>query len=825
MTSDRKTMSYPLVSVITPCYNGKSFIRRALVCVKTSTYPNIEHIVIDDASTDGSSAYLQQLQAEFKFTFVKSPKHIGAAAARNVAISISKGKYILPLDCDNYFDRDFIEKLVDTAESLSETTSPIYTPMVLFGDAQRTIEGKEWSLDLLLQAPFINICSLISRRSFDAVGGFDPRFPLLEDYDLFVSMALKGFTGKRVTNTRLYYNIRKDSVSDHFNQRGGDLKKKKIRQLIFQKHQAEFDRLGLRQHPAVVETLDNSSGLPSAPSDPSTPQPTPLSEAEGNVNEQLLYLVPGDAKTIVELGCDRGAFGVRYKRINPHCTYIGIDENAEAVEAAKSRLDRAVLVPYSQLDRLEIPPNSVDCVVFSANLANVVDAVRLLKLARSWLKDNGQLLASIPNPNHWQQILDRFAGNSINAFDVATIKKVFAAAHLHIFEMERCRDSSKEAQQLQTQLASILDVYQIDRAQFAKRSETAAYIVRSLKLTQPLKRLLVQTLMISTMASDRVRVYQPDRLLRTVPGVRPVSKMYNASLNIALPEEEKVFIWQRTRLHKDEAPPKQKRLIDHGYLIVVEIDDDPRFWPEHIEQDFITYRSCHCIQTSTEPLAEFLRQFNPYVKIFRNQLPEIPPPRQYADDGTVRLFFGALNREADWQPLIDVVNRVLTEFGDRVRVQVIHDKWFFNALQTSHKDFEPTCAYDRYHELLRACDVALLPLNPTEFNSMKSDLKFIECASHGVTVLASPTVYARSIVDGETGLLYNSLPEFETKLRRLLQDTPWRRQMANNAYRWVRDNRLLSQHYRERYDWYLEMRSRLPELNEALRQRVPEIFR
>ncbi|MGC9502373.1 glycosyltransferase [Baaleninema sp.] len=812
-------MSHPLVSVITPCYNGKAFVRRALVCVKTSTYPNIEHIVIDDASTDGSAEYLQQLRGEFNFTLVKSPKHIGVSAARNVAVSMSKGDYILPLDCDNYFDKDFIEKLVDAAESLPDRVSPLYTPMVLFGDAQRTLNSKDWSLEALLQAPFMNVCSLISRQAFDAAGGFDPKLPILEDYDLFLAMALKGFSGKRIADTQLYYNIRKESIADHFNQRGGEAKKQKIRQYIFQKYQAEFDRLGVRNHPAVVELL----GKPPAKSPP--PQPTPLSEAEEQVNEQLLYLVPGDAKIVVELGCDRGAFGLRYKRINPRCTYIGIDDNPDAIATAKTRIDRAVLLPYQQLDRLEIPPNSVDCVVFSANLARFVDAVGLLNTARSWLKDNGQLLASIPNPNHWKRILDRFAGNSVEAFDVATLRKVFAAAHLHIFEMERCRDSSDKAQQLQTQLESVLDTYSIDRSQFAKRSETDAYIVRSLKLVQPLKRLLVQTLMISTMASDRVRVYQPDRLLRTIPGVRPVSKMHNANLKVALPDEEKVFIWQRARLYKNEAPPKQKLLIQSGYLVVVEIDDDPRFWPEHIEQDFITYRSCHCIQTSTEPLAEFLRQFNPYVKVFSNQLPEIPPPRQYADDGRVRLFFGALNREADWQPLIDVVNRVLGEFGDRVGVQVIHDKWFFNALKTPHKAFEPTCPYDRYHELLRACDVALLPLNPTEFNSMKSDLKFIECASHGVTVLASPTVYDRSIVDGETGLLYNSLPEFETKLRRLLQDTPWRRQMADNAYGWVRDNRLLSQHYRERYDWYLEMRSRLPELNQALRQRVPEVFR
>jgi glycosyltransferase involved in cell wall biosynthesis len=108
---------------------------------------------------------------------------------------------------------------------------------------------------------------------------------------------------------------------------------------------------------------------------------------------------------------------------------------------------------------------------------------------------------------------------------------------------------------------------------------------------------------------------------------------------------------------------------------------------------------------------------------------------------------------------------------------------------------------------------------------MKSDLKFLECAGHGVAVLASPTVYDRSLVDGTTGLLYRSVEEFELKLRQAIANSEFRRTLAANAYEWVKHNRLLSQHYRQRYEWYLEMRDRLPELNAALRDRVPQLFK
>jgi spore maturation protein CgeB len=107
---------------------------------------------------------------------------------------------------------------------------------------------------------------------------------------------------------------------------------------------------------------------------------------------------------------------------------------------------------------------------------------------------------------------------------------------------------------------------------------------------------------------------------------------------------------------------------------------------------------------------------------------------------------------------------------------------------------------------------------------MKSDLKFIECAGHGVTVLASPTVYEKPIIDGETGLIYRSVEDFQQKLEELIINRQFRQTLANNAYEWVSHNRLLSQHYRKRHDWYCEMRDRLPELNQQLRDRFPELF-
>ena len=321
---------------------------------------------------------------------------------------------------------------------------------------------------------------------------------------------------------------------------------------------------------------------------------------------------------------------------------------------------------------------------------------------------------------------------------------------------------------------------------------------------------------------DRLRVLEPDQLSATIPGTRTISASKSIPNGSILPEEEKVFIWQRAILSYQNHLEILRNLLKQDYLIIAEIDDNPLRRREYADNRYLSYRGCHGVQTSTAPLGEFLQQFNPHIAIFKNHLLTLPPPRNYSDS-KVTLFFGALNREQDWQPIIETLNRVLIQHQNLVRVKVIHDRRFFDHLAISDKEFEPFCSYNKYHQILQTCDIGLLPLTPTPVNLMKSDLKFLECAGHGVAVLASPTVYEQSVIHEKTGLIYRSIQQFEMYLNELIINTSLRQKIANNAYLWVRDHRLLCQHYQQRREWYLKMRDNLPSLNQELRQRVPEL--
>jgi glycosyltransferase involved in cell wall biosynthesis len=166
---------------------------------------------------------------------------------------------------------------------------------------------------------------------------------------------------------------------------------------------------------------------------------------------------------------------------------------------------------------------------------------------------------------------------------------------------------------------------------------------------------------------------------------------------------------------------------------------------------------------------------------------------------------------------------VLSRFGSSVRVQVVYDRAFFDAVATPYKLFEPLCSYERYHALLDAADIAFLPLEPTRFNEHKSDLKFIECGAHSVACLASPTVYDRTILDGETGFIYRSARELAGQLERLIGDAGLAQRIGENAHHYVAENRMLASHFRARYEWYRDMFQRKSELEVDLYARAPEI--
>jgi GT2 family glycosyltransferase/tetratricopeptide (TPR) repeat protein/2-polyprenyl-3-methyl-5-hydroxy-6-metoxy-1,4-benzoquinol methylase len=110
---------------------------------------------------------------------------------------------------------------------------------------------------------------------------------------------------------------------------------------------------------------------------------------------ELLALIPKAARTVLDIGCGAGRLGVAIKARQP-AEVTGIEFVPEAARAAQGRLDRVLTGDVEQLE-LDFAPESFDTVICGDVLEHVRDPLRLLRRIKTWLRPDGQLIASIPN--------------------------------------------------------------------------------------------------------------------------------------------------------------------------------------------------------------------------------------------------------------------------------------------------------------------------------------------------------------------------------------------------------------------------------------------
>ena len=341
------------------------------------------------------------------------------------------------------------------------------------------------------------------------------------------------------------------------------------------------------------------------------------------------------------------------------------------------------------------------------------------------------------------------------------------------------------------------------------------------------------------MVCATVRIHEPNRMISTGVGIILKNEEVQGGSHL----EEKgnydnmIFINQRVSSPSAEAGIRTfNEITSRGYLLIEEMDDHPIWWKEkYIQNQFINFIACHGVQASTDSLGDLFRQFNPNVRVFGNHLSTLPLPRDFnaeaKQDRPISILFAALNRDKDFTEIAPALNEVLKDCGDKVVVNVIARREIFNQINCPNKKFlgddnyydGQIVPFEIYEQILRNTDISLLPLRDVIFNRSKSDLKFIECAGNGAVILASPVVYAKSVVDGETGFIYHDDREFVSKLRLLINDGNKRRNVAKKAYDYVKHNRLLSQHYEERIDWYRELLARREELTAEVQKRFENL--
>ncbi|MGB3294833.1 MAG: glycosyltransferase family 2 protein, partial [Phormidesmis sp.] len=101
----------PLVSVIVPTYNAEAFIAKTLASVLAQTYRHLEVLVVDDGSSDRTPSIVKAMAEQYpRITLLQQPNG-GVAIARNAGIKKAQGEFIAPIDADDLWHPEMIEKL------------------------------------------------------------------------------------------------------------------------------------------------------------------------------------------------------------------------------------------------------------------------------------------------------------------------------------------------------------------------------------------------------------------------------------------------------------------------------------------------------------------------------------------------------------------------------------------------------------------------------------------------------------------------------------------------------------------------------------------
>jgi len=198
---DSNERQQPLVSVIMPAYNADRFITAALESILSQTYRNIEVIVVDDGSTDRTGELVLEIAAHDRRVILHRQHNSGVAAARNAAIQMAKGEFIAPIDADDIWLPEKLERQVAKMQESSPAVGLVYAWSLRL-DADGRVIGRGGAVNLRgnVYAAFVykNFCSasapLIKKTCLDRAGGYDPTLRErdaqgCEDIDLLLRIA------------------------------------------------------------------------------------------------------------------------------------------------------------------------------------------------------------------------------------------------------------------------------------------------------------------------------------------------------------------------------------------------------------------------------------------------------------------------------------------------------------------------------------------------------------------------------------------------------------------------------------------------------------
>lgn len=207
------------------------------------------------------------------------------------------------------------------------------------------------------------------------------------------------------------------------------------------------------------------------------------------INLCLFNLVDSNAKTILEVGCAEGKFGSAVKE-KTGGTFYGIERYPPAAKEAKSKIDKVITEDIETTD-LPFEKASFDHIIFGDVLEHLKNPWEVLRKIKVYLKDNGSILASIPNVGHISIIESLLSGRwtytdaglldktHFRFFTLSEIKKMFQDTGYRINQLETIPFTNDRYDKMIDALAEVRKNFGIHDIHFEIEAKSYQYVLKA----------------------------------------------------------------------------------------------------------------------------------------------------------------------------------------------------------------------------------------------------------------------------------------------------------------------------------------------------------
>ena len=184
----------PLISVITVCYNSKNTIERTFKSILNQTYPNIEYIVVDGKSTDGTIELIKEYEKYFQkrnitFKWISEPDK-GIYDAMNKGLTMATGELIGIINSDDYYENSALE--IVATEYLKDSSYDVYHGLLKYYNSGKLSMIKGEDSSVLPKHMIEHPTCFLKKKTYEKYGYFNCKYKYVADYELLCRIKKNG---------------------------------------------------------------------------------------------------------------------------------------------------------------------------------------------------------------------------------------------------------------------------------------------------------------------------------------------------------------------------------------------------------------------------------------------------------------------------------------------------------------------------------------------------------------------------------------------------------------------------------------------------------